>query len=95
MTSENPPTICREEFAAQVTDAYEHLFDLVYLRTHPLASTLISAVSVTARNRARELHNILRDLIDELDPGSQSLPFSPEWRRHRYMILRYLKRLTH
>jgi CheY-like chemotaxis protein len=90
------PAVSRELFAEYVADAYEHLHDLVYLRKHPLAEALFPTLAAAAdRRRARELHNLLYDLIDELDPGPKAATFSPQWRRHRYMVLRYLKGLSH
>ncbi len=82
------------EFASQVADAYEHLYDLVYLRTHPLIKKLVPSTALPAKKRARELHRLLVDVIDELDPGPQAPAFSREWRRHRLMLLRYVKGLN-
>ena len=84
------------EFASSVADAYEHLYDLVYLRTHPLldALNIPQAPSLPDKKRARQLHSLLLDLIDELDPGPQAPAFSNEWRRHRLMVLHYVKGLT-
>jgi CheY-like chemotaxis protein len=86
--------VCEEEFAAHVADAYEHLYDLVYLRTHPLLDTLVRSPSQPDKKRARRLHRILLDIIAELDPGPQAPSFSHEWRRHRLMLLRYVKGLS-
>jgi CheY-like chemotaxis protein len=85
----------RDEFAVLVADAYEHLYDLVYLRSHPLTGELVRTASLTAKERARALHELLCTLVDELDPGPAVPLFSPEWRRHRYMVLRYLRGLSH
>jgi len=81
-------------FVSHVADAYEHLYDLVYLRTHPLIDTLVPSSSLPAKKRARRLHYILLEAIGELDPGPQAPVTSPEWRRHRLMVLRYIKGLN-
>jgi CheY-like chemotaxis protein len=80
-------------FMEQIADAYEHLYDLVYLRTHPLAEFLVSDRTISRKERAWQLHHILLDSIEELDPGPQAPVFSREWRRHRLMVLRYAEGL--
>ena len=77
------------EFVEQLSDAYDHLYDLVYLRTHPLADLLLPNLGLRRKEKAWRLHKILLDVINELDPGPQAPVFSREWRRHRLMILRY------
>ncbi len=74
----------------QVADAYEHLYDLVYLRSHPLLDLLVPDAGLERKERAWRLHRLLLQVIDELDPGAQAPPFSHEWRRHRLMVLRYM-----
>jgi len=83
----------KEEFISQVTDAYRHLYDLVYLRTHPLVQALIPDLSLPRKERAWHLHHILLDVIGELKPGSQVPILSRQRRRHRLMVLRYVKAL--
>ena len=78
------------EFEEQVADAYRHLYDLVYLRTHPLAEFLVPDVALSRKDRAWRLHDLLREAVDELDPGPHAPAFSREWRRHRLMVLRYI-----
>ncbi len=78
-----------DEFRVQIADAYEHLYDLVYLRTHPLADLLIMSGELR-KERAWQLHHLLIDTIRELDPGAAAPTFSREWRRHRLMLLRYI-----
>lgn len=82
--------LSKEDFIDQVTDAYEHLYDLVYLRTHPLADILISDPTLRRKEKSRRLHHILLDVIEELNPGPNVPVFSREWRRHRLMVLRYV-----
>ena len=81
--------IVAKPFADQVRDAYEHLYDLVYLRTHPLLDLLVNDRTPSRKDRAWRLHHILLNAIDELDPGPKAPTFSREWRRHRLMVLRY------
>lgn len=79
-----------QSFVQQVRDAYEHLYDLVYLRTHPLLDLLVPDAALKRKDRAWQLHHMLVAAVDELDPGPQAPAFSREWRRHRLMVLRYL-----
>lgn len=78
------------QFDEQVADAYRHLYDLVYLRTHPLADLLVADPALSRKDRAWRLHDLLRAAVDELDPGPHAPAFSREWRRHRLMVLRYI-----
>ncbi len=78
------------DLVQQTADAYEHLYDLVYLRTHPLADLVAPGPTLPRKEKAWRLHRTLLALIDDLDPGPQAPAFSHEWRRHRLMVLRYL-----
>lgn len=82
--------LSKEEFTQKVSDAYEHLYDLVYMRTHPLTDLLVPDPNLQRKEKAWQLHHLLLQAIEELDPGSQAPAFSHEWRRHRLMVLRYL-----
>jgi CheY-like chemotaxis protein len=86
--------VSRAEFASYIVDAYKRLYDLVYLRTHPLADILAPSPALIGKKRARHLHGILLDIIGELDPGPHAPAFSHEWRRHRLMVLRYVRGLN-
>jgi CheY-like chemotaxis protein len=78
------------EFNKQVANAYEHLYDFVYLRTHPLADILVSDPFSRRREKAWQLHHLLLDVIEEINPGPHAPPFSREWRRHRLLVLHYV-----
>lgn len=80
----------RIEFGEQVGDLYGHLYDLVFLRTHPLTDVLLSDASVPSKEKGWRLHDLLLDVIKELDPGPSAAPYSREWRRYRLMVGRYL-----
>jgi CheY-like chemotaxis protein len=86
--------VSKTQFVSHVADAYEHLYDLVSLRVHPLLEVLAPAPFLSVKERARRLNRVLLDVIEELDPGPQAPAFSREWRRHRLMVLRYVKGLT-
>jgi len=77
-----------DEFVLQLTDGYEHLYDLVYLRTHSLIPLLVDTQNGTSKDHAWSLHHLLLDVIQELDPGNAPIS-SREWRRHRLLALRY------
>ncbi|MGC9348951.1 MAG: response regulator [Anaerolineae bacterium] len=81
------------EFEDLVTDAYGHLYDLVYLRSHPLLEVLVPDISLSAKQRGWELHRLLLGVIDEIKPPPQAPAFSRHWRRHELMVLRYIKAL--
>jgi CheY-like chemotaxis protein len=83
-----------EKLIAQLGEAYEHLYDLVHLRTHPLLDVLCIAPDLSDKKRATRLHVTLLAAIDELDPGAQAPPLSDVWRCHRLMVLRYVKGLA-
>ncbi len=85
--------LSKDRFLMQLIEAYDHLYDMVYLRTDPLADILIPDPSLSRKEKAWRLHRILMEVIDELDPGSQAPVFSQEWRRHRLMVLRYAEGL--
>jgi len=78
-----------QEFIRQVGEAYNHLYDIVYLRTHPLTEILFCDASLGRKEKGWKLHHLLLDAVEDLDPGPQAPAFSREWRRHRLMALRY------
>ncbi len=86
--------LTREAFNRQVADLYQHLYDQVYLRTHPLAAALAPGAAAGRdagrKERAWQLYDLLLRAIDELDPGPLAPPFSREWRRHRLVVRRYV-----
>ncbi len=80
----------RRKFVGQVADAYEHLYDLVRLRTHPLADMLVDGPELDRKEKAWQLHRVLLQAVDDLDPGPHSPPLSHEWRRHRLLVLHHV-----
>ncbi len=78
-----------DDFAAQVADAYLHIYDIVYLRTHPLAEIVTPQPDVRAKRKAWQLHDVLLALIEELDPGEQAPADGREMRRFRLLAMRY------
>jgi len=82
-----------EDFVRQLTEAYEHLYDLVYLRSHPLAALLVPDPQPNRKAQAWKLHNLLLEMIEELNPGPQAPAYSHEWRRYKLMFHRYVEGL--
>ena len=81
----------KEDFGNQVSNAYQHLYDFVRLRNHPLTSMVITDQSIEQKERGWLAHRMLLDVITELDPGASAPPYSKEWRRYRLMELRYIE----
>ena len=77
------------DFSRQVMELYQHLYDIVYLRAHPLTDVLVADPAIPRKEKAWHMHDLLIDIIQELDPGPAAPPFSREWRRHRLMVERY------
>jgi len=86
------------QFVKNLTDIYEHIYDLVYLRSHPFMKFLSipnqAADQTPSKERVWQLHHTLLNALQELDPGPQAPTFSREWRRHRLLVLRYVDGLT-
>lgn len=78
----------RETFSELVHDAYRRLYDMSYLRSHPLVDVLTES-HLPAKERAWRLHRRLIEVVDELQPEYGAAPATAEWRRHRLLVLRY------
>jgi CheY-like chemotaxis protein len=85
-----------EQFAGSLADAYEHLYDIVYLRTHPV--TAIAAAQPDVQHNQREpawrAHHALIEAIQQLNPEGRAPTLSKTWRKHRLMLLRYIEGLS-
>lgn len=86
--------LTKAEFTRQVLNAYEHLYDLVYLRSHPLLEALAADAGPGAKEKAWHLHHTLLKAIGELDPGPEAPVSSHEWRRYQLATLRYVAGLS-
>ncbi len=84
------PTI--DELMTQLTGACEHLYDIAWLRAHPIAQ-LVAMVAIPAdatKDRAWQTHHTLIKMMDELNPGGRAPAMSREWRKHKLLRLRYV-----
>lgn len=79
----------QEDLSNQIGDMYRNLYDVVYLRTHPITRLLVQE-EMPSGNRGWQVHHLLLDLIQELDPGSDAPVLSREWRRHQLLVLRFV-----
>ena len=79
------------DYLGLVTSAFHALYDLVQLRTHPLGSYVLSEEGLVPKERGWQLHNLLLEAVQQLDPGPHAPISSKEWRRHRLMLLRYVE----
>jgi CheY-like chemotaxis protein len=75
---------------SQIRSAYENLYDLIYLRSHPLIEYLPVSQSGDPGEKAWNLHHLLLQTIDELDPGPKAPVFSRAWRRYRLLTCRFV-----
>lgn len=78
------------EFRTLTAQAYEHLYDLVYLRCHSLVDLLIPEPTLDHKERAWKLHALLLRALDDLNPGPNAPAHSLEARRHQLMVLHYV-----
>lgn len=85
--------VAKAEFLDLVMSAYQRLYDLVSLRTHPLAQYIAADPALSPKKKGWELHRVLLEIIRELDSGPQVPAFSREWRQHRLMVMRYVEGL--
>jgi len=80
-----------EAFKELVANAYRYLYDMVRLRTDPLADYLIHDPTLKPTERAWQLHDTLTRAIEDLNPGVNLPINSKAWRRYRLMWLRYVE----
>jgi CheY-like chemotaxis protein len=81
-----------EGFYELVRDALSHLYDTVYLQSHPLVDLL--NLRETSRNpvsRARALRQVLIDAVESLNPGKPYSLQSRQARSYHLLRLRYLE----
>lgn len=82
-----------EELQSCLSDAYEHLYDIAYLRMHAI-SRLALASGDARKDHAWQVHHALLQSLDELNPDGRAPVMSREWRKHRLMRLRYVDGLS-
>ncbi len=78
-----------EEFRKQVKDALEHLYDTMYLQTHPLLAQITGPTTLNPVARAQELRGRLKDAIESLRPQQGSPSDAPREAWRSYLALRY------
>lgn len=74
----------------QITAAYDHLYDLVYLRTCALRDALIPDTTMPPKERAWRLQRLLLQAIEDLNPGKGAPLTSSEYRRYQLMVWHYI-----
>jgi predicted ATPase len=81
-------------FRQQVHDALAHLYDPVYLQTHPLARHLAAAESrISLAQAGKDLRQRLLDAISLLHPGFEARGGKTGGRGHQVLQLRYVEAL--
>ncbi len=80
-------------FVTLVKDALHHLYDMAVLRTHLLGFILDDGYRLSPKERAWQLHHLLRETIGELAPTEHTPSQSREWRRYHLLNLRYIEAL--
>jgi CheY-like chemotaxis protein len=81
------------EFVEKVKDALEHLYDLIYLREHPLAAALVLEPPPVGKNRGQALRQILLDAIEQLASETAEANAERPHRLYRILLLRYVEKL--
>ncbi|MGH2460922.1 MAG: hypothetical protein ACRDIY_18860, partial [Chloroflexota bacterium] len=81
-----------DQFQDDVREALEHLYDYMFLESHPLARALAGEANGWQRGTA--LHRLLVETINRLKPPDGTPSHSPLWRRYRHAVLRYIEKAT-
>jgi non-specific serine/threonine protein kinase len=91
-----------DDFGRQVRNALAHLYDPIYLQTHPLARAL-GPLPTTGRageagdagrvQAGRALRRRLLEAVARLRPEAKSSEAASAWRTHRLLELRYVEAL--
>jgi CheY-like chemotaxis protein len=81
--------ISYESFAREVAEAYDHLYDMAYLRHHPLCNLYLRKGN--AEKAAWRLHLALIDMIESLNPTAQAPADSPSRRRYQLLYQHYVE----
>ena len=83
----------RSDFYEEINSLYRNLYDLIYLRNCPIAEVLVPDPSLSRKARGWQLHHLLLDAIEELNPGAGAPILTREWRRHQLLLLRFVEML--
>ena len=76
-----------------VRNLLNHLYDLAYLRHHPLAAVIRTSLAPTTEaDPGRGLHDALLALIEQLQPVGMMASTQAAWRRYRLLRLLYVER---
>lgn len=79
-----------KEFAKQVKEVLEHLYDTAYLEVHPLVTQMTGTAAANRSTRAQRLRGLIKDTIEALRPPAGSASGSPEWRSYLALRSRYV-----
>jgi CheY-like chemotaxis protein/predicted DNA-binding protein (UPF0251 family) len=85
--------IARNTFTSLVASAYEHLYDVLFLRSHELTSALSPDPLMDTKERVWQLQQMLMGVIRDINPGPHAPALSLEVRRYQLMSLVYLEGL--
>jgi predicted ATPase len=81
----------RGAFAREVRDALAHLYDPVYLQTHPLTRLVRSDPDAPARGLGKALRQLVVDAIEALQPHASAGIGAPVAVGARILTLRYVE----
>jgi CheY-like chemotaxis protein len=79
-----------DEFSLAVSQAYDHLYDMAFLRHH-LLTEQFAAEGESMEKAAWRLHRMLLDAIEALNPGTGAPTNSWPWRRYRLLHGHYVE----
>ncbi len=79
------------EFAKQVRDALNHLYDYPYLANHALAFHFFPEEGQEGARRAQRLHRLLLESIEELHPATAVHKDPSRVRSYDFLVYRYVE----